>query len=200
MLKNYFKVAFRNLFRNKGFSLINISGLAIGMASAMLILLWIENELSYDRFHANGHRLFEVWDNDVVGGEIKSGISTPEIMAPVLSKDVPEIEQTSRISWDLDYLLTVGDKSLKAKGCLVDASFLTMFSFPLVQGNDRTALNDPYAMVITQALAKKIFGKEDAIGKVIKVEDGENYKVTAVLKDLPNNSILNTSCPMSIKV
>src|SRR5450432_2949865 len=118
MLKNYFKIAFRNLRRNKGFSLINISGLAIGMASAILILLWIQNEVSYDRFHANTDRLYEVFGNDIVGGEIKTGMPTPEIMAPVLKNDIPELERVSRISWGEEYLFTVGDKSLKAKGNL----------------------------------------------------------------------------------
>src|SRR5471030_3178694 len=114
MIKNFFKVAFRNLLWNKSFSIISISGLAIGMASAILIFLWIQNEISYDRFHVNGDRLYQVWGNNIVGGKIESGMSTPEIMAPGLKSDVPEIEQASRISWGDDYLFTVGDKSLKA--------------------------------------------------------------------------------------
>jgi len=89
MFKNYFKIAYRNLLRHKGFSLINISGLAIGMASAILILLWIQNEVSYDRFHTNGNRLYEIFGNNVVGGEIRTGTATPEIMAPGLKNDVP---------------------------------------------------------------------------------------------------------------
>src|SRR5450432_934991 len=125
MIKNFFKVAFRNLMWNKFFSIINISGLAIGMASAILIFLWIQNEINYDRFHTNGDRLYQVWGNDVVGGEIQSGMPTPEIMAPGLKNDVPEIDQVSRISWGEDYLFTIGDKSLKSKGNLVDASFLS---------------------------------------------------------------------------
>src|SRR3984885_10762901 len=107
MLKNYFKIAFRNLRRSKGFSIINISGLAIGMASAILILLWIQNEISYDRFHENGDRIYEVYGNNLVGGKIESSIHTPEIMAPILKNDIPELDQVSRISWGDDYLLTV---------------------------------------------------------------------------------------------
>ena len=188
MIKNYLKTAFRNLLRNKAFSVINIFGLAFGMASAVLIVLWIQNEMSFDRYHANANRIYQVWGNDTVGGEIRSGMATPEIMATVLKTDVPEIEQAARISWEQNYLFTVGEKSLKAKGNLVDPSFLTMFSFPLLKGDAATVLNDPYAIVITSQLAKTIFGNEDPIGKIIKVENDENYKVTGILKDLPNNT------------
>ena len=188
MFKNYLKIAFRNISRNKGFAFINISGLVTGMASAILILLWIQNELSYDRFHANTGRLYEVFGNNIVGGEIRTGTATPEIMAPVLKKDIPELEEVSRISWGENYLLTVGDKSLQAKGNQVDPGFPAMFSFPLIKGNIKTVLTDPYSIVLTQQLAKKIFGNEDPVGKVIKVENDENYKVSGILKDLPNNT------------
>lgn len=188
MLKNYLKIAWRNLIINKAFSVINISGLAIGMASAILIFLWVENEVSYDRFHANIKQLYEVWGNDVYDGSIRSGTPTPEIMAPVLKNDVIEIDKVSRIDWGNEYLFTVGDKSLKAKGNLVDPDFLNMFSFPLMKGDANTALNDPYSILLTENLAKKIFGNDDAIGKIIKVENEVNYKVTGVLKDLPNNT------------
>jgi putative ABC transport system permease protein len=197
MIKNYFKIAFRNLLLNKFFSIINISGLAIGMASAILIFLWIQNEVSYDRFHTNSDRLYQVWGNDVVGGETRSGMPTPEIMAPVLKNDVPEIERVSRVTWGEDYLFTVGDKILKAKGNLVDPAFLSIFSFPLIEGNTNTVLKDPYSIVITQQLAKKIFGNEVAVGKMISVENDENYKVTGVLKDLPNNTQFNFEYLMS---
>jgi len=197
MLKNYFKIAFRNLLRNKGFSAINILGLSIGMASAILILLWIQNEISFDRFHAKSDRLYQVLGNDIVDGKISTGTSTPEILAPGLKNDIPEIEQVSRISWDQDYLLSVGDKSLKAKGNLVDPPFLSMFSFPLIKGNTETVLSDPYSIVLTKQLAKKIFGSGEAVGKVIKVENDENYKVTGILKDLPNNTQFNFNYLMS---
>src|SRR5258706_6263309 len=191
MFKNYFKVAVRNLLRNKGFSFLNVSGLAIGMASAILILLWIQNEVSYDRFHANGNRVYQVWGNNIVSGQIRTGMATPEIMAPGLKNDVPEIEQASRISWGQDYLLSVNDKKLKATGNYVDSSFLNMFSFPLVKGNRNTALSNPYSIVLTQKLAKNVFGNEDALGKIVKVDNNENYKRAGGLKDLPGNTEFN---------
>src|ERR1700683_1111540 len=133
MLRNYIKIAFRNIIRNKGFSILNISGLAIGMASAVLILLWIQNEISYDSFHVNKAQLFQVWNSNQVGGEIQSGPQSPEVMAPFLQKDVPEIEQVSRITWGENPLFSVGNKSLKVSGNMVDPAFLQMFSFPLLR-------------------------------------------------------------------
>ena len=191
MLRNFLKIAYRNLIRNKGFSFINISGLAIGMASAMLILLWIQNEISYDRFHTNADRLYEVYSNDIINNSIRSLTNTPEIMAPGLKNDVPEIEQASRVSGMQYHILTVGDKSLKPNGDMVDAPFLSMFSFPLEKGNVKTALVDPYSIVLTEQLAKKIFGNEDAMGKLIKFDNDENLKVTGILKDVPNNTQFN---------
>ncbi len=188
MLKNYIKIAFRNLFRNKGFSLINIGGLAIGMASAILILLWVQNEISYDRFHEKNSRLYEVWENNISDGALQTGLATPQLMGPALKNDYPEIESTARISWDQSILFGYGDKHIKATGTWADPSFLTMFSFPLLMGDAKTALNDPHSLVITEKLSKKLFGDENPIGKVVKFDNSENFIVTGLLKDLPNNT------------
>src|SRR3954465_14919736 len=99
MFKNYFKVAFRNLFRSKGFSAINILGLAIGMASAMLILLWIENELSYDQFHEKKDRIYNAWNRASFSGKLQSWSTTPKVLARTLEKDFPEVEQSARVNW-----------------------------------------------------------------------------------------------------
>src|SRR5450631_2445798 len=123
MLKNYFKIALRNLLRNKGFSVINISGLAIGMASAIIILLWVQNEVSFDRFHANDKRLYEVWGNDIRDGGMQSGLSTQQLMGPALRKDYPEIENAARIGWDQSILFGYGQKRVKADGAWADPSF-----------------------------------------------------------------------------
>ncbi|MGH2646346.1 MAG: ABC transporter permease [Ginsengibacter sp.] len=191
MVRNFFKVAFRNLFRNKAFSILNIAGLTIGMASAILILLWVQNETSYDRFHKNGDRLYEVYSNDVIDNSVRSLTATPEIMAPVLTKDVPEIESSSRFSNMQFNVLNADDKSLTPKGAVVDAPFLRMFSFPLKQGDVKTALDEPNSIVLTEQLAKKIFGNADAMGKVIRLLNSGTFKVTGILKDLPNNTLFN---------
>ncbi len=188
MLKNYIKIAFRNLFRNKSFSLINIGGLAIGMASAILILLWVQNEISFDRFHKKNNRLYEVWENNISDGALQTGLATPQLMGPALKNDYPEIESTARISWDQPILFGYGDKHIKATGTWADPSFLTMFSFPLLMGDAKTALNDPHSLVITEKISKKLFGDEDPIGKVVKFDNSENFIITGLLKDLPNNT------------
>src|SRR5580704_5963401 len=191
MLKNYIKIALRNLFRNKGFSVINISGLAIGMASAILILLWVQNEISYDRFHEKNSRLYEIWENNMHDGALQTGLSTQQLIGPALKNDYPEIENTARVSWEMSILFGYGDKQVKATGIWVDPSFLTMFSFPLLKGDVKTALNDPYSLVITEKMGKKLFGESDPLGKLVKFDNSENFKISGVLKDLPNNSQFN---------
>ena len=188
MLKNYLKVAFRNLIRNKGFTAINISGLAIGMASAILILLWIQNEISYDRFHVKEDRLYEVWTNDIVDGALQSGFNTPQLMGPAIKQDYPEVENSARISWNNSLLFSYKDKMLKANGSWVDPAFLDMFSFPLIKGNPQKLLNDPFSLVLTEKMAKKLFGEEEALGKIVKIDNANNLTVTGILKDLPNDT------------
>ena len=191
MLKNYLKVAFRNLWKNRGFSAINITGLAIGMASAILILLWIQNEVSYDQFHEKKARIYETWNRANFSGALHSWNTTPKVMASALQRDLPEVEHTCRVNWPSHFLFTVGDKRLTVQGNIVDSVFLDVFSFPLLRGNRLTALSDPYSIVLTETLAKEFFGNEDAIGKVIRIENKDNYTVTGVMKDLPNNTRFN---------
>jgi ABC-type antimicrobial peptide transport system permease subunit len=132
--------------------------------------------------------MYQVLGNTKVEGKIQTGKATQEVLAPALEDEIPEVEAASRISWGESYLFTIGDKNLKANGNLVDASFLTMFTFPLIKGDAKTALEDPYSIVLTESLGKKIFGDEDPMGKLIKVENDENYKVSGIVKDLPNNT------------
>jgi putative ABC transport system permease protein len=188
MLKNYFTVAFRNLLRSKGFSFINILGLSIGMASALLILLWVENEWSYDRTYPNSDRLYLVWNKDKWTNDTVCWPTTPKIMGSVLKTDFPEIEKSSRVNWTQTLLFSVGEKRLNIKGTMVDPDFLSMFSVPFVEGNAGTALNNPTSIVITQSLAQKLFGSEDALGKTVKLDNKDVFNVSGVIKDLPNNT------------
>lgn len=188
MLKNYLKIAFRNLLRNKAFSFINILGLAIGMASAILILLWIQNEMSYDQFHAKKDRIYEAWNRANFSGKLQCWNTTPKILSKALSNDIPEVEEATRVNWPSNYLFSVGDKRLTVKGNIVDSNFLKVFSFPLVKGNAATALMDMHSIILTEKLAKKIFGDEDAMGKIIKIDNKDNFTVTGIAKDLPNNT------------
>ena len=189
MIKNFFKIAYRNLLRNKGFSFINISGLAIGMASAVLILLWIQNEMSHDKFHAKSDRIYTANNRDKFNGQVWAWSTTPKILGPTLKMSyASDVEDVVRSSFG-NFLFTVGDKHLNVQGNFVDSGFLNVFSFPLLEGNATQALSGDYNLVITQKLAKKLFGNEEAMGKVIRIDSVDNFKVTGVLKDLPNNTV-----------
>jgi len=190
MIKNYLKTAWRNLSRGKSFSFINITGLAIGMAGAVLILLWLQNEISYDKFHKNRKRLFEVYGlTDATEGNSVAINRSEQPLAPALLRTYPEVEACSRLSAVNSFLLTAGNKSLSGTmGDFVDPSFLQLFSFPLVKGNRAEQLRNVYSIVITEKLAKKLFGDEDAIGKSIKIDTSDNFTVTGVLKNLPTNT------------
>jgi putative ABC transport system permease protein len=188
MGKNFLKIAFRNLWRSKGFSFINILGLTVGMASSILILLWIQNEMSFDQFHQNKDRLYEAWDREIFDADLSSWNTTPKILGPTLKQDYPEIENTTRVNWGNNFLFSLGDKRITAAGTCVDPAFLTMFSFPLVRGDARSALEDAYSITVTETFAKRLFGKDDPIGKVVKLDNRDNFIVKAVMKDLPNNT------------
>jgi putative ABC transport system permease protein len=188
MIKNYFKVAFRNLLRKKGFSIINISGLAIGMASAILIFLWIQSEVSYDQFHKNKERIYEVWNRASFSGELNCWNTTPKVLARTLEHDLPEVERAVRVNWGSNFLFSVGEKRITRMGNMVDSGFLQMFTFPMLEGDPNTALNDMHSIVLTEKLAKSLFGKEDAMGKVLKIDNKDNFTVTGILKDIPRNT------------
>jgi len=188
MITNFFKIAWRNLLRNKGFSFINISGLAIGMAAAVLIMLWIKHEMSYDQFHENKDRIYEAWNRANFSNKLQCWNTTPKILARTVEKDIPEVERAVRVNWPSSVLFSVGEKRLVVSGNMVDTGFLQMFSFPLLKGDAKTALNDGSSIVLTETLAKKVFGDDDAMGKVIKVDNKDNFTVKGIIKDPPNNS------------
>ena len=189
MFKSFVVFAWRNLWKSKGFSAINIIGLAIGMASAIIILLWMQNEVSFDRFHEKGDRIYAVWSRTKLDGKITCFNNTAKPLARTLEKDLPEVEQAARVNWSGSPIFSVGDKKLSIRGNMVDSNFLQIFSFPLIEGNPHTVLNDPYSIVITEQLAIKLFGKkEDVVGKVIRINNTDNLKVSGILKNLPNNT------------
>ncbi len=188
MFKNYFKIAWRNLRKNKTTSFINLFGLAIGMAGVILIGTWVQNELSFEQFHADNDNLYKVWNRSAGPGEIGTWDVTSGPLGKALEKDFPEVKNTSRIYWSTDRLFNYADKNIKAKGNEVDKPFLSMFTFPLLQGDPNHALDDIHSIVLTENLAKNIFGKEDPLNKIVKLDNKENYKITGVLKNLPNNT------------
>ncbi|MEP7106779.1 MAG: ABC transporter permease [Ferruginibacter sp.] len=201
MLKNYLKTAIRNMMRNKIFSLINILGLGLGIACSLLIYLWVQDERGYDNFHANSDRLFKVIvsDKDKTGAIANSNDNTPGLLADALKKQIPEITGAATVLWEGDFLFTVGDKIGKEKGRYVGADFTDMFSFSLLQGNAKTALSSPDNIVISQKLAGNYFGKQDPMGKVVRIGDKRDYTVTGVVANVPDNSTIKFDFVMPIQ-
>lgn len=168
---------------------INILGLAIGMASSMLIILWVNSQFCYDRMYPKADRI------GIVGsvGRNDKGVSvyfvTPEPLAEVMKAEVPEIRQTCRLSKLSGFLFTAGDQKLVAgRGAFADTSFFSIFQLPVLEGNPADALGDPSAIVLTKDLAISLFGSTDVIGKNIKIDSNEIVHVSAVLKEIPSNS------------
>ncbi len=192
MFKNYLKVAFRNLWKNKFFSSINIVGLAVGMASAILILLWIQDETSYEGFHEKKDRIYEAWNRAEFSGKLHCWNTTPKVMASAIQRDLPEVEHAVRVNWTNSLLFGVGDKRIMVDGNVVDSIFLQVFTFPLLRGDAATALMDPHSVLIVESLAKTLFGGvDDAMGRIIRIYNKENYTVKGVLKELPLNTRFN---------
>ncbi|RYY54260.1 MAG: FtsX-like permease family protein [Chitinophagaceae bacterium] len=188
MFTSFFRIAWRNMIRAKGFTVINITGLIVGMASAILIMLWITNEVSFDRFHARKDRIYEAWNKAVFSGEMNTWNTTPQILARTLEKDLPEVETAVRVDWTQNSLLTIGEQRMTIPGNVVDSNFLEVFSFPMVKGNMKSALDNTFSIVLTEKLARKLFGREDPMGKIVRVDETDNFTVTGVVADLPNNT------------
>lgn len=187
MIKNFVLVAFRNLWRNKSFSSINILGLAIGMAAAMLIGLWVQNEFSYDSFYKNADRTYLLYTRADYNGSTDAWPRVTSFLAPELKKDYPEIDDAVRFR-RVYFLLTQGEKHLNIEGDFADSGFLSVFDLPLLQGDPKTALASPKGIVLTEHVAKNLFGNEDPMGKIVRVDTADNFTVTGVLKDLPGNT------------
>jgi len=191
MIKSYLKVALRVIRRHKVFSVINISGLAIGMACCILIFLWVQDELSFDQFHQNADHLYLVATHERYGTTISTSSGTPSAMGPALKAEYPEIVDAARVCNGPHALnFACGDKRFREEVEAVDPSFLRIFTFPLLQGDPSTALSDPYSVVMTKRMALKYFGTDDPIGQTIRVEEKYDFKVTGVLDEIPHNSIL----------
>jgi ABC-type antimicrobial peptide transport system permease subunit len=190
MYQNYFKTALRNLWKNKGYSAINILGLAIGMSVALLIGLWVKFQVSVDSFHTNGEQIVVVMKktffNNVKGTQ--HGVMLP--LYDELKASYPEVHRATRVDWGSSHGLIVGETRISKEGHYVDPEFLTMFTFPLVKGDVTKALFDPYSIVITESLASALFGEEEPMGKTIILDKNKELMVTGVLKDVPPNSTI----------
>jgi putative ABC transport system permease protein len=188
MLKNYFTIALRNLFKHTLFTVINISGLTAGIACVMVIVLYIGDELSYDRFHKQSDRIFRVVQEHSFTDATQQLATTSGPVAGALMQDFPEVQKAVRILLRKNVVLTFADKQFDGEHmALTDAEVFDVFSFTIVQGNPQEALRQPYSLVLTEATAAKYFGKEEAMGKRLKV-NGTDYTVRGVIKNIPQQS------------
>lgn len=188
MFSNYFKTAFRNLWKRKGFSFLNIIGLSIGIACAALIFLWVEDELTYNDYFKNKNTLFQVMTNQTYDGETFTFASTPGLLAPTIKTEIPGIKYSSRVTWGDRIVFTTGDKSLYADGIQVDSSFVNMFNLELISGSVDRPFPQIQSILINERLALKLFNSLDVVGKTIKYDNKEEYIVSGVYKSLPKNA------------
>ena len=193
MIRNYFKTAWRNLLRNKAFSIINISGLALGLTSSLLIMLWIQDEKAVDGFHKNSRQLYQVYERWYRDGGVDAGYSTQGLLAAELKRVIPEIQYAAGLEIaaapGASNTFEAGDKVIKQKGYFAGADFFTMFSYPLLKGNAAATLSEPGAIAISRKMAEAFFDSpENAYGKTILFDNKESLKITAVFDDVPANA------------
>ncbi|WP_276372665.1 ABC transporter permease [Chryseolinea sp. H1M3-3] len=188
MFKNYFLVTIRNLRKNGFYSFINITGLAIGITCSILILLWVFDETSFNKFHPKYDRLYQVWVNAKFDGKISSWTSVPLPTYEAMKTADASIKRAAVTDWGGTHLLTVGDNRLMKKGYFASEEFLEMFEFTLLKGNATQVMDDPKSVIITEATAQALFGNEDPINKVIRIDNENDLQVTGVLKNIPTNS------------
>jgi len=190
MIGNYITVAWRNLIRHKGYSMINMTGLAVGLACCLLILLYIQQELSYDRYHENADRIYRVGFRQVVTqGRGMNTARTPHPLAPTLLASFPEVEAATRFRRAYNPLVRLGERGfVEERFYFADAQVFALFSFPLLQGDPTTALSQPFSVVLSEVMAQKYFAGADLIGQRLTVADVGDMEVTGVLRNIPANS------------
>src|SRR6187401_2992141 len=190
MIKNYFKIAWRNLFRNKGFSATNLLGLTIGITCTILISLWVKDEVTYDKFHTNYSSIYKIYANRDFNNQVFTDQNMVLPLASTIEKTIPQIKHAVVTTHRQPHVLAYGDKKIKKEGYTVGDHFFEMFSWKFIKGDATTALPDAYSIVLTQSTAKALFGNDDPINKIIKVDNDYDAKVTAIVADVPGNSTL----------
>ena len=190
MFKNYLKIAWRNIVRNKAFSFINIFGLGLGMACSLLIFLWVQDERNVDAFHANRANIYSIYERVFSEGKVEAGRATPGLLATELKRAIPEIKYASGYWEDeIETLFSVGEKNFNRIGTYADTDFFKMFSYPLLQGTAANALAAPDDIAISRSMATNIFGSpQAAMGKAIQFNNAHFFTVNAVFEDLPVNT------------
>ncbi|WP_153800065.1 ABC transporter permease [Foetidibacter luteolus] len=188
MIKSYLKIAWRNLFRNKGFALTNLLGLTIGITCTIFILLWVRDELTYDKFHANYNNIHVVIANRDFKNRVFTDYNMVLPLAQAIEGKSPQVKHAVVTTQNYEQIVGYGDAKLKKSGYTVSEHFFNMFTWKFIKGNPATALKDPSSVVLTQSAAKAFFGDKDPINKVLRIDNSEDVKVTAVVADPPGNS------------
>jgi len=189
MIRNYLLVALRNLIRERGYSFINIFGLAFGLAAALLIFIWVFDEFSFDRFHENIDRIYRVEQDQDYDGEAYHVNVTPYPAGEGFEQEIPEIERCVRAARCGNLLVKYKEQSFYESGITaIDSTVVSVFTFPLIKGNPKTALNQPFSIVLNEEIADKYFGDEDPLGKTITLDNRFDFKVTGVIAKTPDNS------------
>jgi len=189
MLKNYLKVALRNLWKNKAFSAINIIGLAAGLAVCLLIVLYVVDELSYDKYNKNADRIYRL-DCDIYFNDTQAIFAVaPDPLAPTLKREYPVVEEMTRVNFQQDVLIKKDNQNLQDHNVgYVDSTFFKVFTIPMIAGDPTTALREPNSIVLDKTTAKKYFNSTDVIGKILRVDNNTDCKITGVIKDIPRQS------------
>lgn len=197
MFKSYIKIAFRNMKRHKSYSIISISGLAIGMTCCIITALFVNRELSFDRFHKNAERIYQLYFNKVSSENRRNYAIVGNLTPQKIAEELPELETYVNILW-LKQATSVEDKQFLVDGLYAGAEFFDIFSFPLLAGDPKTVLKDPCSVVITPDLAQKYFGDNNPIGQTITMErDEQDLKVTGIMQKMPSNSHIKSDFVLS---
>jgi len=189
MFKNYFKVALRNLWKSKGFTTINILGLAAGLGVCLLIVLYVIDELSYDRYNVKAERIYRI-DADIYFNNTQfMSVSTPRPLAYTFKKEYPQVEQMVRTNYQGDVMVKKGAAFIQDHHLVwADSTFFQVFTVPMITGDPMTALNEPNSLVIDESAARRYFGSTNVVGKPLELENHALCKVTGVIRDIPHNS------------
>ena len=190
MLSNYIKIAVRNVMKNTVYSVINVTGLSVGIASAILIFLWVADEVSFNRFHKNYDNLYQVYMNQEFSDGIGSQNSMPYALKEAIVHKSSQVKHIAMSNWGEGNLLTVGDNQVSKVGISVTEDFLKMFSFKMIKGDPATALGDPNSIVLTKSTAEALFGDDDPINQMVKIDKDHELKVTGIIEDVPQQSTI----------
>ncbi|MGZ4000943.1 MAG: ABC transporter permease, partial [Mucilaginibacter sp.] len=190
MIKNYLKTTFRSLLKNRSYSFLNITGLAIGIACASLIFLWVQDELTFNHNFSKRDNVYTIYENQTYNGKISTFHATPGLMAKAIKTEIPGIKNAARMDGMGMQLFALGDKSINEQGNYADKEILSILDLPFIYGSPTKALDELHAVVINETMAKKFFGDADPVGKTLKMNNDKDFTVTGVFKDLPKNSSL----------